>query len=217
MSTGTIAEAARAAPPDAGRIADAHRAILADPELQLDLPHKLPDPPSEAPAWLKALGRAIGSAVEWVGGGWQVLLWLLVALAVGTLLAMLLPSLREWIADRRSRPAAQPVHWTPEAGTARALLDEADALAAAGRFADAVHLLLFRSIEDISAWRGELVRPSYTARDIARAYALPAPAAGVFAGIVAQVERSLFGGDALGRQDWERARADYAGFALGAR
>lgn len=212
-----MAEAARAAPPDPVRVADAHRAILADPELQLDLPHKLPDPPSEPPQWLKSLGRGIGAFVEWVGGGWQVLLWLLIALAVGTVLAMLLPALRDWVANRRDRVAAQPVHWTPEAKVARALLEEADALAASGRFADAVHLLLFRSIEDISAWRGELVRPSYTARDIAGADALPAPAAGVFAGIVAQVERSLFGGRALGQEDWERARADYAGFALGSR
>ena len=39
----------------------------------------------------------------------------------------------------------------------------------------------------------------------------------IIAGIVAAVERSLFGGTRLGADDWQRARADYAGFALGGR
>ena len=58
------------------------------------------------------------------------------------------------------------------------------------------------------------MRPSSTSRDIARAEGLPGEARGVFARIVAAVERSWFGGRALEAGDWEAARADYARFAL---
>ena len=94
------------------------------------------------------------------------------------------------------------------------MLDEADRLAAAGRFAEAVRLILHRSIEDIERWRGDSLRPSLTSRDIAAFETLPDAARTVFRRIVGDVERSLFAGNPLGEADWTRARADYAGFAL---
>jgi hypothetical protein len=95
------------------------------------------------------------------------------------------------------------------------LLEEADRLASQGRYAEAVRLILHRSIEDIERWRGDPLRPSLTSRDIARFDGLPDMARGIFARIVADVERSLFGGASLAQSDWARARADYARFALG--
>ena len=44
---------------------------------------------------------------------------------------------------------------------------------------------------------------------------VPDGARGIFGRIVADVERSLFAGGSLTRTDWDRARGDYAGFALG--
>ena len=43
--------------------------------------------------------------------------------------------------------------WTPEERGARSWLQEADALARQGRFAEAIHHLLFRSIDDIGPSR----------------------------------------------------------------
>lgn len=208
--------AAAAAPPNAARVAEAHRAVLADKSIQFELPMRQADPPQETPGWLRWLGDTIGSFVEWVGGGWSVLGWGVAIILAALILVALWPSLSAWLEGLRrgSTDAAEPVRWAPAQQAARALLDEADALAAQGRYDEAVHLILFRSIDDIAAWRGELVRPSFTSRDIAHADALPDHARGVFARIVAAVERSLFAGRALGSTDWVQARDDYARFAL---
>lgn len=213
----TMAHAAASVPPiDSDKVAAAWKAIRADGSIQFDLPEKVVPPREPPPGWLEPTLRAIGNFVQWVGGGWKVLLWVVVIAIVATLAFALIPGLRDWFAERfrrRAEPAPEP-QWAPTETRARALLEDADALAAGGRFDEAVHLLLFRSIDDIVAWRGDVVQRADTSRDIARADALPATARGVFAGIVAAVERSLFGGRALDADDWTRARADYAGFAL---
>ena len=212
-----LGHAAASVPPvDSAHVDAAWKAIRADPSIQFDLPEKVAEPRNPPPEWLEPTLRAIGRFVEWVGGGWRVILWGIGIVIVVALLFALVPGLREWIAEKlgRGRIVAEAPRWAPTETRARALLEDADALAAEGRYDEAVHLLLFRSIDDIVAWRGDVVRPADTSRDIARAEALPENARGAFAGIVAAVERSLFGGRALDGDDWQRARADYAGFAL---
>lgn len=204
---------------DPARVDAAHRAVRADSAIQFDLPWRQVeiDPP---PRWLIELFDALGRFVKWVGGGWTVLMWFAIALVVIALILALFPAVREWIAARllrRGEAAAETPSWAPEAGAARALLDDADRLAAAGRYAEAVRLILHRSIEDIEKWRGDSLRPSLTSRDIAAFDTFPDAARTVFRRIVADVERSLFAGNPLGEADWTRARADYAGFALGRR
>ena len=205
---------------DPGAVDAAHRAVRGDSSIQFDLPWYQADPANPPPRWLIDLFTAVGRFVDWVGGGWYVLMWIAIAAVVLAILLALFPAAREWLSARllrRGESAPEPPRWTPEAGAARALLDEADRLAAAGRYAEAVRLILHRSIEDIEKWRGDSLRPSLTSRDIAAFESLPDAARDVFRRIVADVERSLFGGSALGESDWTRARADYAGFALGRR
>ena len=205
---------------DPARVDAAHRAVRADTTIQFDLPWHQVEPGTPPPRWLLELLSALGRFIEWVGDGWYVLMWLAIAAVVIALLLALFPAAREWLAARllrRAEGSPEPARWAPEAGAARALLDEADRLAAAGRYAEAVRLILHRSIEDIEKWRGDSLRPSLTSRDIAAFESLPDTARTVFRRIVADVERSLFGGSALGEPDWTRARADYAGFALGKR
>jgi Domain of unknown function (DUF4129) len=124
----------------------------------------------------------------------------------------------EWrLPRRRSKAvavAAVDEEWTPEAAPVRAWLEEADRLAAKGLFAEAIHHLLFRSIEDIAQRRPKLVRPALTSRELARAEALPDPVRDLFARISALVERSLFGGRSVGPEDWQSARAAYADLVL---
>ena len=96
----------------------------------------------------------------------------------------------------------------------RSWLEEADALAAQGKYAEAIHHLLFRSIEDISNRRPNVVRPALTSREIAASRAIPSRAAELFAGIARLVERSLFGGRTVGETDWVEARGAYTDFAL---
>ncbi len=56
----------------------------------------------------------------------------------------------------------------------RSWLDEADALAAKGRFAEAIHHLLLRSVEDIARRRPKLVRPALTSRELSASDGIPA-------------------------------------------
>lgn len=208
-------ESADTAPPevDPAAIATAHDTVRADDTIQFDLARpEVPDPP---PDWLIRLFDWLAS----MGPLWQILFWVLIAVAVVMLIVALVPPLREWALDflRRRKPVADDdvPEWTPEETRARALLADADRLAAAGDYDGAVHIILLRSIADIEAWRGTPLTPSLTARDIARTDELPDGARGLFARIAAGVERSIFAGQRLSADDWQAARADYAAFALG--
>lgn len=187
---------------------EAHRRLLEDDSIQFTMEPFQPEP---APAWLRWLAEALGEIWPAI----RILFWLGVA-ALG---AYLLYQLARRLAGeswpwRRPQAAEAAAEWRPEAGPARALLAEADGLAAADRFDEAARLLLFRSIEDIEARRPQLVRPALTSRDIALAPDLPAGPRQAFQSIVAMVERSLFGGRRLARPDWERCRSAYETFAF---
>lgn len=188
--------------------------------------------PSPPPSWLvdflKWLANGpIGRFFSWIGRHMpaapvvQVLLWVLLAVLAAFLLWVIVVRVREgeWRLPRRRKAvvtAAEPEEeaWAPDAAPVRAWLKEADALAAEGRYAEAVHHLLFRSVEDIARRRPRLVRPALTSRELAAAEAVPAPARDLFAGIARLVERSLFGGRPVSMDDWSGARAAYADFAL---
>jgi hypothetical protein len=198
-----------APPPSAdGSVAEAHRQLLADGSIQFDLPVMEPPQP---PTWLEPLVRffaAIWPVIE-------VLFWVGLALLILYILygiAMRLQG-KEWPRRRKAAKAAAP-SLRPGEAPARALLSEADALAAQGRFAEAVHLILFRSIEDIDGRRPELVGPALTSRDIAALPAIPEQPRGAFARIAMLVERSLFASRPLGEGDWRDCRSAYEEFAF---
>lgn len=213
------------------RFAAAHRALAADPAIQFRMAPHAPSPPPTPPEWLvwlmdklKPVGRFFDWLSSWMPDApWaRIILWGLIAAAAAFVLVTVIDRVRHgawrWpTRQRRARDvAATPVEeeWAPAAAPARAWLEEADALAARGRYAEALHHLLFRSIEDIAQRRPQLARPSLTSREIAAARGIPAMARALFAGIAGKVERSLFGGHAVGAEDWRTARAAYADFAL---
>jgi hypothetical protein len=215
---------------DAREFAEAHRALRADPSIQFDMQGvKPPDPP---PAWLKALGewladlfRPVGRFLRWIGSLMpdapyaRILLWTVIALAAFGLCWMIYERVRGGVwrmpVWRRARTAEadEAAAWMPDAAPARAWLKEADALAGEGRFAEAVHHLLIRSVEDIGRKRPNLVRPALTARDIAGNASIPSGPRTLFADIAAVVERSLFGGRPVDAGDWGRCRQAYQDFA----
>lgn len=172
-----------------------------------------PDPP-EVPDWLRWIGDLFGSAE----GLFELLLWIAIAAVVGVILVLVGRRIADVLAERRARraDAVETPEWRPDAAPARALLAEAEALAAQGRFAEAAHLLLFRSIEDIEKKLPDAIRPALTSRDIARAETLPAPARGAFSAIAAVVERGIFASRPVEREGWIEARRAYEQFAFGA-
>jgi hypothetical protein len=224
---------AQAAGQGVGRLADAHRALLADPDIQFRL--TAAPPPPETPAWMRTLGewitwalRPMIRAFHWLGSwlpDWpyaRILLWSVIALAAAIVGWMVVERIRHGVWRlprwrRRVRVAVETVADDQplfEAAPARAWLREADALAALGRFAEAAHLLLLRSVEDLARRRPGAVRPALTARELAAAPIFPPAVRAPFAGIAALVERSLFGGRPVDAGEWTAARASYAELAL---
>jgi hypothetical protein len=214
------------------RLVSAHRALRAQGDVQFDMvPVAPPDPP---PAWLKALGdwlkealAPVGRFFAWIGSFMpdapyaRIFLWTVLAVAAALLLWSVYDRVRHgvWRLPRwRRRTMARVTEgeadaWVPDEVPARAWLKEADALALEGRFAEAVHYLLLRSVDDLSRRRPHMVRPALTSRDLARAEGMPPAPRRLFAEIASAVERSLFGGRAVAAEEWDRCRAAYADFA----
>lgn len=142
-------------------------------------------------------------------------LWTGVAIGAALILWLIIGEFTDLLPRRgRKRVTAPAVDWRPTAAAARLLLEDADRLAAEGRYDAAIRLLLHRSIDDLSGRRPGAVRPALTSRDIARLPAMPASAGEAFLRIAAAVERTFFGGRAAGAEDFARSRRDYEAFAF---
>lgn len=177
-----------------------------------------PDPPPVTPEWLTAIGRFL----EWLlsplgqllGASWG---WVEIALLIGAGIGVV------WIAwallwplwqERRGRVKSAAPDWAPVREEALALLDDADKLAAEGRFDEAAHMLLKRSIGQIARARPDWLSPSSTAREIGAINALPQNARNAFAEIAGLVERARYALRVLNYADWSQAREAYVRFAL---
>jgi hypothetical protein len=184
--------------------------MLADPSLQFHV--AAPKPPPPAPDWLMALLEFLGDFAPM----FKLVFWLgLAAIAAIVLWVIGREVLRIRLPDRH-RPAAPSGEgdWRPATAAALALLSDADALAEQGRYDEAVHLLLLRSIGDIDGRLPNTVRPALTARDIAELNRLPATARPAFSRIARVVEASLFGGRAVDRDAVVECRQAYEAFAF---
>jgi uncharacterized protein DUF4129 len=195
----------------ADRVAAAHQALLREPGLQFEF--EAEPPPPELPDWLRAF-------FEFLGGFqpvFEVLFWAAIALLVGLILYFVARELlRHYRKEASGVKAADDVipGWRPPVARARALLSDADRLAAEGRYAEAIHLLLFRSIEEIDAKRPHAVKPALTSRDILDLQALPSVARQSLSRLVTAVEWSFFGGRAVDAADFSACRRAYEEFAF---
>lgn len=232
MGQGQIRTVTEAVPAVDQDFASAHRALRADPAVQFDLTPA--SPPPQPPAWIKQLAdwirevtRPLGRFFDWLGGMMpdapvaRFLLWTVLAIAAASLLTTIVMRLRHgrWRLPWGTPSTEEAVpfeeeEWRPDAAPARSWLEEADAMAANGRFAEAIHHLLLRSVDDIAKRRPRLVRPALTSRELSASDGIPESARRLFAAIAALVERSLFGGREVGRADWNAARTAYSDFAL---
>jgi hypothetical protein len=204
-------------PPSQDALRAAHDALLRDPSLQFSF-DKAPRPPvTHLPPWLEAILKAIAQGLSAIA---PLLGWLFIGGLVVALLAVLFFIGRELVQARwpdvfrRKRAPPKPEPWRPQAASARALLEEADRLAATGRYSEAVRLILHRSIEEIDGRRPRLLKPAYTAREIGRLADIPDNARDVFVGIAGVVEKSFFGGQALDAHGFAACRKAYERFAF---
>lgn len=213
----TAAQGVIAGSESAAREAAAWAAVRADSSIQF-APVPPPKPPT-TPDWLISLGKFFEKLLrplgELFGFDWRWLMWVLIGLAAAGALWLLWELvLRPLIARRRGAGAGQPDDWTPGHDEALALLEDADRLAAAGRFGEAAHLLLQRSVGQIALARPGWLAPASTAREIGAHTALPQRARDAFAAIAGVVEGSRYALREAGQGDWQRARSAYTDFAL---
>jgi len=198
-----------------------HARLLKDSALQFDFKAEAPPKPPQWPDWLRAifdaLSKFFGAVFHGATPVMTYVFWAGVAVAVALVLFLIVREVAGVRLARRRRaraPKPGPLDWRPDAARARALLEDADRLAAQGAYGEAAHLLLYRSIEDIEGRRPRLVKPALTARDIAVLEAVPGAARQAF-GLIAQVvEASFFGGSAVDREGFDRCRRAYEDFAF---
>jgi len=188
----------------------AHGAIVNDSSLQFVMQGRPVEPPPPPPAdlsWLRFL--------ESLGPVFQIIFWILLGLIVLAVLWFIARELmRIRIPEKKDKIILGAEEWRPTPAAAVALLSDADALAAEGRFAEAVHLLLLRSINDIDGRLPDAVRPALTARDIAGLERLPVAARPTFRQIAQAVETSLFGGGSVDQRTYGECRDAYEAFAF---
>jgi hypothetical protein len=182
--------AAATAPDDVGERA---RALLDDSGYQRTLPgpQPLPEPPFH-------LNLSLA----------QLLVWLAYAgAAILVVLAVV------WLA-RRFGPRTEDVEVKPkdEARPRPVAIPTADAeaLATAGRFGEAIHQLLLDTLGALS--RAARLEPSLTSREIVARVPLAPRAREALGGLVAAVEISFFGGEAPGERDYRACRERFEVF-----
>jgi hypothetical protein len=182
-------------------------------ELQFDFPKFVPPQP---PEWLVWLSRHLGW-LRWVAPYIGYVMWAIVIAALAMVLFLIIRSLIRrgffsWWRTKEEKPPES--EWRPTSEAARLLLSDADKLAAEGRYADAIHLILLRSIEDISRHRPTALKPALTSREIGRLEALPLAAREAFAHIAAVSEHAIFAGREVGQREYAECRAAYERFAF---
>ncbi len=191
----------------------AYEALVESERFQTEMNPFEPPEVREPPGWLKQFFEWLGTT----GSFWEILAWTVAAIAVAALLFFLSRALFRRFSDKTKSEADDigEEGWRPESAKAQTLLGEADALARAGNYAEAVHLLLYRSVQDIEQKLPGFLRPALTSRDIASSETLPDRARVAFAKIAQIVERGIFAARPVDEQGWTEARSAYERFAFG--
>lgn len=116
-----------------------------------------------------------------------------------------------------TRPIRAAVDARPDDATVRAVvaapLRDAEALAADGKFGEAIHVLLLRTLAALIERGRRRVPPSLTSREIIAAVELPADADAALRGLVSAVEVSHFGGQEPAAAEWQLCLDHFHRFA----
>jgi hypothetical protein len=191
------------------------RAALEDPRFQRSLPsHEEADDPRRRRAdETGATGGDLPDVSLPVLGAGAVLgkvIFVVLLVAAGVLIVGWIA--RELLARRRGGdPRTVPDAAASPASTVEKALvfDDAARLAGEGRYAEAVHALLLAAIRHFAERSRTAVQPSRTSRELVRLLPLAPEAREAFAELVRTVELSLFGGAAVGAEDYERNLARF--------
>jgi len=92
-------------------------------------------------------------------------------------------------------------------------LGDADELARRGEFAEAIHTLLLRTLQELVKSSAVRVAPAMTSREILARVPLLADAREAFAGLITAVEITHFGDEPANAADYQRCREQFNVFA----
>jgi hypothetical protein len=205
---GTPAGAQTVPPAAAGERA---RAILKDGRYQTQLPqHRSPKDleEGEPPAARGGVNLPpISAPVIGAGAELTRIVFIVLAVAVAVLiLAWLIQTLLQKMARERRGAGSEAEVEGGEAEPVRELdVEDANRLAAEGRFGEAIHALLLATIRHFAARARMEIQPSRTSRELVRLLPLTGDSRPRFNELVMAVERTLFGGEPAGAEDFQRS------------
>lgn len=191
---------------------EAFQAMKRDEKLQFELPQTIPPPKKNID---NSFWDGFGAFLDALAPLFQLIFYGGIAFIIALILYHVGKSVYDTRFERRpkeTKDEAPPPLYKPDEEQARILLDEVDALASQGRYQEAVHELLFRSIQDIDIHRPNTIRRSLTSREIASLEFLTPSTREAFATISSVVETSYFGGQKIGKSEFDICRAAYAQF-----
>lgn len=143
------------------------------------------------------------------------LMWVLIVVAIALIALLMIQEFVGYNPDAEiGDDGAQPVtSKDADAAVVARPLGDAEALAQAGDFAEAIHVLLLRTLEELSRRGGVQLPPSLTSREILGRIPLPGDAQHALADLVTAVEVSHFGGATPGASDYHLCRDRFQLFA----
>jgi uncharacterized protein DUF4129 len=186
------------------------RAVLGDPRYQRELPAHAPppaDPRYRGGPSVRLPSSADSAALPALGAGAFLAQVVFVVLVVIAVLLVLFWLSRELISRSRAPREGPGAEEPAETETAERepAFEDAARLAAEGRHAEAIHALLLAAIRHFAAHSRVAVQPSRTSRELVRLLPLGPEPRQAFTELVRTVELSLFGGVAVGREEYERS------------
>ena len=186
------------------QIHDATRRVLDPDTYQTRLPgHPQPgEDPGQVARALERMGRRLlasplAHVAEW-------LLWGLAIAAIAAFLGLLARDAWRIPGTGAVAGGGGGARGAPEGLTAP--LADADVLAAAGRYAEAIHVLLLHTLEVLARQAAAPLAPAWTSREILHRLALPPTPRGALADLVGEAERCHFGDAAPSAGDFARCR-----------
>jgi hypothetical protein len=153
-------------------------------------------------------GRSMSSLMSVVMWGMVIVIGVLVVFWVGSELSKYggdaeLPASDE--SRARMQAAADAIIDRP--------LGDADELARRGEFAEAIHTLLLRTLQELARSAAVRVAPATTSREILARVPLLADARSALAGLITAVEITHFGDEPANAADYDRCRQQFHVFA----
>jgi hypothetical protein len=166
----------------------------------LDLQTEMPGEVEAPNQWFDL--RLSGELVRWALWG---------AVVVGVLVVIW--SLRDSLPVlSRSRKIAAPEEVLPSSARSGRMDEaqlEADDLARQGQYGEAMHVLLFKSLNEIRRQLGVSFAISLTSREILRRIQLSDAGRRALAAIILSVERTYFGGQQASQEDYSDCRSHF--------